>query len=87
MQVAVRAGGFSALVVVGMAVIGVAILYAVFYVWLEVDSTGPTKVTDCKWCICLPLFITMKLVILNCKGYEFISISCHCKLGGKLIYS
>lgn len=47
-QIAVRAGGFSALVVVGMAVIGVAILYATFYVWLGVDSTGSMKVTDCK---------------------------------------
>lgn len=48
MQVAVRAGGFSALVVVGMAVIGIAILYATFYVWLEVDSPGSMKVTDCR---------------------------------------
>lgn len=48
MQIAVRAGGFSALVVVGMAVIGVAVLYSVFYVWLGVDSTGPMKVTDRK---------------------------------------
>lgn len=48
MQVAVRAGGFSALVVVGMAVIGIAILYATFYVWLGVDSSpGSMKVTDC----------------------------------------
>ncbi|KAK9282066.1 hypothetical protein L1049_004978 [Liquidambar formosana] len=46
LQVAVRAGGFSALVVVGMAVIGVAILYATFYVWLGVDSPGSMKVTD-----------------------------------------
>lgn len=46
LQIAVRAGGFSALVVVGMAVIGVAILYATFYVWLGVDSTGSMKVTD-----------------------------------------
>ncbi|XP_024979759.1 pyrophosphate-energized membrane proton pump 3 isoform X3 [Cynara cardunculus var. scolymus] len=46
LQIAVRAGGFSALVVVGMAVIGVAILYATFYVWLGVDSPGSMKVTD-----------------------------------------
>lgn len=47
LQVAVRAGGFSALVVVGMAVIGIAILYATFYVWLGVDSSpGSMKVTD-----------------------------------------
>ncbi|KAG8365018.1 hypothetical protein BUALT_Bualt18G0059300 [Buddleja alternifolia] len=46
LQVAVRAGGFSALVVVGMAVLGVAILYATFYIWLGVDSPGAMKVTD-----------------------------------------
>ncbi|KAL3652511.1 Pyrophosphate-energized membrane proton pump 3 [Castilleja foliolosa] len=46
LQIAVRAGGFSALVVVGMAVIGIAILYATFYVWLEVDLPGGMKVTD-----------------------------------------
>ncbi|KAK4538871.1 hypothetical protein RGQ29_032296 [Quercus rubra] len=46
LQIAVRAGGFSAMVVVGMAVIGVAILYATFYVWLGVDSPGSMKVTD-----------------------------------------
>ncbi|XVF86245.1 hypothetical protein PTKIN_Ptkin18bG0025000 [Pterospermum kingtungense] len=46
LQVAVRAGGFSALVVVGMAVIGIAILYATFYVWLGVESPGSMKVTD-----------------------------------------
>ncbi|KAF5466223.1 hypothetical protein F2P56_016170 [Juglans regia] len=46
LQIAVRAGGFSALVVVGMAVIGIAILYATFYVWLGVDSQGSMKVTD-----------------------------------------
>ncbi|XP_057766568.1 pyrophosphate-energized membrane proton pump 2 [Salvia miltiorrhiza] len=46
LQIAVRAGGFSALVVVGMAVLGIAILYSTFYVWLGVDSTGAMKVTD-----------------------------------------
>ncbi|XP_068641458.1 pyrophosphate-energized membrane proton pump 2 [Aristolochia californica] len=47
LQIAVRAGGFSAIVVVGMAVIGVAILYATFYVLLGVDSPGSImKVTD-----------------------------------------
>lgn len=49
MQIAVRAGGFSALVVVGMAVIGVAILYSTFYVWLGVDSPGSVKITDCTY--------------------------------------
>ncbi|GAB4849924.1 Pyrophosphate-energized membrane proton pump 3 [Ancistrocladus abbreviatus] len=46
LQIAVRAGGFSAIVVVGMAVIGVSILYAAFYVWLRVNSPGSMKVTD-----------------------------------------
>ncbi|VFR00314.1 unnamed protein product [Cuscuta campestris] len=46
LQVAVRAGGFSALVVVGMAVMGVAILYAILYVWLGVDSPGGMKAVD-----------------------------------------
>ncbi|XP_066356101.1 pyrophosphate-energized membrane proton pump 3 isoform X1 [Miscanthus floridulus] len=45
-QIAVRAGGFSAIVVVCMAVFGVAILYSTFYVWLGVDSPGSMKVTD-----------------------------------------
>ena len=53
MQIAVRAGGFSALVVVGMAVIGIAILYSTFYVWLGVDdSPGSMSVNDRK----CPLF-------------------------------
>ncbi|XP_059458302.1 pyrophosphate-energized membrane proton pump 2-like [Corylus avellana] len=47
LQIAVRAGGFSALIVVGMAVIGIAILYSTFYVWLGVDGApGSVKVTD-----------------------------------------
>ncbi|KAL7180675.1 hypothetical protein ACSBR1_043794 [Camellia fascicularis] len=46
LQIAVRAGGFSAMVVVGMAVLGVAILYSTFYVWLGVDTPGSMKVTD-----------------------------------------
>ncbi|KAL3808547.1 hypothetical protein ACJIZ3_007457 [Penstemon smallii] len=46
LQIAVRAGGFSALVVVGMAVVGIAILYATFYVLLEVDTPGAMKVTE-----------------------------------------
>ncbi|KAG0453293.1 hypothetical protein HPP92_025957 [Vanilla planifolia] len=46
LQIAVRAGGLSAMVVVGMAVIGVAILYATFYVCLGVDSPGAMKVVD-----------------------------------------
>ncbi|KAL2932814.1 Pyrophosphate-energized membrane proton pump 3 [Bienertia sinuspersici] len=39
--IAVRAGGLSAIIVVGMAVLGIAILYAAFYVWLGVDSHVP----------------------------------------------
>ncbi|KAK1289485.1 Pyrophosphate-energized membrane proton pump 3 [Acorus calamus] len=46
LQIAVRAGGFSAIIVVGMAVLGVAILYATFYVFLGVDLPGSLKVTD-----------------------------------------
>jgi Na+/H+-translocating membrane pyrophosphatase len=51
LQIAVRAGGFSAIVVVCMAVFGVAILYSTFYVWLGVDSPGSMKVTDCKFLV------------------------------------
>lgn len=47
-QIAVRAGGFSAIMVVGMAVVGVAILYSTFYVWLGVGLPGSMKVTDCE---------------------------------------
>ncbi|XP_077238576.1 pyrophosphate-energized membrane proton pump 2 isoform X1 [Tasmannia lanceolata] len=46
LQIAIRAGGLSAIIVVGMAVIGVAILYATFFVWLGVDSSDSMKVTD-----------------------------------------
>ncbi|KAE9616355.1 putative inorganic diphosphatase [Lupinus albus] len=46
LQIATRAGGLSAIIVVGMAVIGIAVLYATFYVWLGVDSPGSMKVTD-----------------------------------------
>lgn len=35
------------MVVVGMAVIGIAILYASFYFWLGVDSPESMKVTEC----------------------------------------
>lgn len=31
-----------------MAVMGVAILYAILYVWFGVDSTGTMKATDCE---------------------------------------
>lgn len=31
-----------------MAVMGVAILYAILYVWLGVDSPGAMKSTDCE---------------------------------------
>ncbi|EPS63058.1 hypothetical protein M569_11728, partial [Genlisea aurea] len=46
LQIALRAGGFAALVVVGMAVMGISVLYAVFYVWLGVDTSSSLKVTD-----------------------------------------
>lgn len=46
LQIATRAGGLSALIVVGMAVIGIAVLYATFYVWLGVGTPGSMKVTD-----------------------------------------
>lgn len=46
LQIAVRAGGLSAIIVVGMAVMGVTVLYATFYVWLGVGSPGSMKVTD-----------------------------------------
>lgn len=51
---AVRAGGFSAIIVVGMAVAGVAFLYALFYVYLEVGSPGSIQITDCKYIINFP---------------------------------
>lgn len=49
MQIATRAGGLSAIIVVGMAVIGIVVLYATFYVWLEVEPPNLMKVTDCMW--------------------------------------
>lgn len=66
MQIAVRAGGFSALVVVGMAVIGIAILYSTFYVCLGVDSPGSMSVTDCKFAV---LLSTKTLFRFVCKLY------------------
>eukprot|EP00249_Psilotum_nudum_P022394 c28502_g1_i1 orf=319-2730(-) len=46
LQVALRAGGFSALVVVGMTVLGVAVLYASFYVYLSVDAPNSVHMTE-----------------------------------------
>jgi len=46
LQVATRAGGFSAIIVVGMAVIGVSVLYASFYVYLGVDTPNSMKLTE-----------------------------------------
>lgn len=57
MQIATRAGGLSALIVVGMAVIGIAVLYATFYVWLGVDSPGSMKVTDCMCRLLLQTYL------------------------------
>lgn len=43
-----RAGGFSALIVVGMTVMGVAVLFASFYVFLSVDTIHNMKMTECE---------------------------------------
>ncbi|XP_039070813.1 pyrophosphate-energized membrane proton pump 3-like [Hibiscus syriacus] len=51
---------FFCLGVVGMAVIGIAILYAAFYVWLEVDSPGSMKSQIClffSWDMVLELHL------------------------------
>lgn len=69
MQIAVRAGGFSALVVVGMAVIGIAILYSTFYVWLGVDSPGSMNVTDRK----SSALLSMKFIFILC-AYSIITV-------------
>ena len=84
MQIAVRAGGFSALVVVGMAVIGIAILYATFYVWLGVDSPGSMKVTDCRCHLSLLLDVIINLSLLLCLLSFFffpILLVLPCKMG------
>lgn len=44
-----RAGGFSALIVVGMTVMGVAVLFASFYVFLGVDTVNNMKMTECEF--------------------------------------
>lgn len=50
--VALRAGGFAALVVVGMAVWGVSVLFAIFYVYfqveqgMDVDGRGALTIAD-----------------------------------------
>jgi len=46
LQVALRAGGFSALIVVGMTVLGVAVLFCSFYVYLNVDAPGSVRITE-----------------------------------------
>ncbi|KAL3678115.1 hypothetical protein R1sor_021071 [Riccia sorocarpa] len=47
LQVALRAGGFSALIVVAMTVLGVAVLYSTFSVFLNVDGgRGTIKTTE-----------------------------------------
>lgn len=68
-QVALRAGGFSALIVVGMTVIGVSVLYASFYVYLSVDTPGAMKMTECE------LFFSWKFydVMLKCYSRALIS--------------
>lgn len=54
-----RAGGFSALIVVGMTVLGVAVLYATFYVFLNVDGDGPhtLKMTECEFTLQALFFV------------------------------
>lgn len=79
LQIAVRAGGFSAIVVVGMAVIGIAILYSAFHVWLDVGSSGSTKVTDCMWLLPL-LSLLYDLIFIN---ILFVSYSKKRKKEGK----
>eukprot|EP00850_Spirogloea_muscicola_P001012 SM000004S14882 [mRNA] locus=s4:13543:18731:+ [translate_table: standard] len=46
LQVAVRAGGFSATMTVGMTVLGVAILYSTFHSVFNIDLQSDLKVTD-----------------------------------------
>jgi len=46
LQVALRAGGFSGLMVVGMTVLGVTVLFSVFYVYFGVGQEGYTEVND-----------------------------------------
>lgn len=43
---ATRASGFSTMIVVSMAVIGVAILDASFYVYMGVDTPNSMKLTE-----------------------------------------
>lgn len=64
-----------------MAVIGVAVLYATFYVLLGVDSSVSMKVTDCKsfvdslaiYCFCLLWMFAISLApakILFCVTFN-----------------
>lgn len=46
LQIAIRAGGFCALVVVGMTVLGVAVLYGSFHVYFSVDMTRSMRSTE-----------------------------------------
>jgi Na+/H+-translocating membrane pyrophosphatase len=46
LQVALRAGGFSGLMVVGMTVLGVTVLFSVFYVCFGVGQEGALHVAD-----------------------------------------
>ena len=46
LQVALRAGGFSGMIVVGMTVFGVTSLYAAFHVLFDVNGSGLMKETD-----------------------------------------
>jgi len=44
--VALRAGGFASLVVVGMAVLGVSVLFAFLYVYFQVNDGGGLSIAD-----------------------------------------
>jgi hypothetical protein len=46
LQIALRAGGFSALVVVGMTVLGISILYSAAFVYFDVKGLNAMYMED-----------------------------------------
>ena len=46
LQIALRAGGFSALIVVGMAVLGISILFSLFCLYFTMGSGGSFTIND-----------------------------------------
>jgi Na+/H+-translocating membrane pyrophosphatase len=53
LMVALRAGGFASLIVVGMAVLGVSVLFAMFYVYFQVlRFCASMNVCTCFKCTC-----------------------------------